>query len=64
MVVDTLFICVCEDRNINGAEGRWNQTALASFADEPPPRKAKSAQSEAQPSTELDALKNEGSDTK
>lgn len=63
MVVDTLFICVCEDRNINGAEGRWNQTALATFADDPPARKTKSAQSEAQPSTELEALK-EGGETK
>ncbi|XP_077285195.1 choline transporter-like 1 [Arctopsyche grandis] len=64
MVVDTLFICVCEDKNINGADGRWNQTALASFADEPPPRKSKSAQSEALPATELDALKTDGADAK
>lgn len=29
MVVDTLFICVCEDRNINGGEGRWKDSRLA-----------------------------------
>lgn len=29
MVVDTLFICVCEDRNMNGGEGRWRSSRLA-----------------------------------
>lgn len=29
MVVDTLFMCVCEDRNINGADGRWKNSKLA-----------------------------------
>ncbi|KAL4708361.1 hypothetical protein ACJJTC_019597 [Scirpophaga incertulas] len=29
MVVDSLFLCVCEDRNMNGAEGKWKNTRLA-----------------------------------
>lgn len=29
MVVDSLFMCVCEDRNMNGADGRWKQSRLA-----------------------------------
>lgn len=29
MVVDSLFLCVCEDRNINGDEGRWKSSGLA-----------------------------------
>lgn len=29
MVVDSLFLCVCEDRNMNGAEGKWKNSRLA-----------------------------------
>lgn len=29
MVVDSLFLCVCEDRNMNGADGRWKNSRLA-----------------------------------
>ncbi|XP_045534186.1 choline transporter-like 1 isoform X1 [Papilio machaon] len=29
MVVDSLFLCVCEDRNMNNAEGRWKSSRLA-----------------------------------
>lgn len=29
MVVDSLFLCVCEDRNINGDEGRWKSSGLS-----------------------------------
>ncbi|KAG6464805.1 choline transporter-like 1 isoform X2 [Manduca sexta] len=29
MVVDSLFLCVCEDRNLNGAEGKWKSSRLA-----------------------------------
>ncbi|KAL0840483.1 hypothetical protein ABMA28_015727 [Loxostege sticticalis] len=29
MVVDSLFLCVCEDRNMNGEEGRWKHSRLA-----------------------------------
>ncbi|KAH9644315.1 hypothetical protein HF086_003814 [Spodoptera exigua] len=29
MVVDSLFLCVCEDRNMNGNDGRWKNTRLA-----------------------------------
>lgn len=29
MVVDALFICVCEDRNMNGGGGRWKDSRLA-----------------------------------
>lgn len=29
MVVDTLFLCVCEDRNLNGADGKWRTSRLA-----------------------------------
>ncbi|XP_050670773.1 choline transporter-like 1 isoform X2 [Leptidea sinapis] len=29
MVVDSLFLCVCEDRNMNGDEGRWKNSRLA-----------------------------------
>lgn len=55
MVVDTLFICVCEDRKLNGAEGRWNESGLASFGD-PPPRKDKAAKAESAPGVEMQAL--------
>lgn len=29
MVVDSLFMCVCEDRNMNGSDGRWKSSRLA-----------------------------------
>lgn len=29
MVVDSLFLCVCEDRNMNGDEGRWKNSRLS-----------------------------------
>ncbi|CAB3252104.1 unnamed protein product [Arctia plantaginis] len=29
MVVDSLFLCVCEDRNMNGDDGRWKKSRLA-----------------------------------
>ncbi|XP_028044144.1 CTL-like protein 1 isoform X2 [Bombyx mandarina] len=29
MVVDSLFLCVCEDRNMNGVEGKWKSSRLA-----------------------------------
>lgn len=29
MVVDSLFLCVCEDRNMNGNDGRWKNSRLA-----------------------------------
>lgn len=29
MVVDSLFLCVCEDRNLNGDEGKWKSSRLA-----------------------------------
>ncbi|XP_015586774.1 CTL-like protein 1 [Cephus cinctus] len=28
-VIDTLFLCVCEDKNLNRENGRWRQSALA-----------------------------------
>ncbi|KAM0735406.1 Choline transporter-like 1 [Formica fusca] len=28
-VIDTLFLCVCEDKNLNGENGKWRQSALA-----------------------------------
>lgn len=36
MVVDTLFLCVCEDRTINGNSGRWKQSNLAHLLGESP----------------------------
>ncbi|XP_054274772.1 choline transporter-like 1 [Macrosteles quadrilineatus] len=32
VVIDTLFLCVCEDQNIHGDEGRWRQTAIANLS--------------------------------
>jgi solute carrier family 44 (choline transporter-like protein), member 1 len=29
MVVDSLFLCVCEDRNMNGTDGKWKNSRLA-----------------------------------
>ncbi|KAJ2938220.1 hypothetical protein O0L34_g17557 [Tuta absoluta] len=29
MVVDSLFLCVCEDRNLNGDDGKWKSSRLA-----------------------------------
>ncbi|KOB66589.1 Choline transporter-like protein 1 [Operophtera brumata] len=40
MVVDSLFLCVCEDRNMNGVEGKWKHSRLAELgghAREPEP---------------------------
>ncbi|XP_068630522.1 choline transporter-like 1 isoform X2 [Battus philenor] len=31
MVVDSLFLCVCEDRNMNGSDGRWKNSRLANL---------------------------------
>ncbi|XP_055843099.1 choline transporter-like 1 [Episyrphus balteatus] len=36
MVVDTLFLCVCEDKTINGRGGRWAQGNLAKLLGEEP----------------------------
>lgn len=36
MVVDTLFLCVCEDRTINGPNGRWKESNLAMLLGEVP----------------------------
>lgn len=36
MVVDTLFLCVCEDRTINGNSGRWKDSNLARLLGENP----------------------------
>lgn len=36
IVVDTLFLCVCEDKTINGPSGRWKQSNLAKLVGEEP----------------------------
>lgn len=36
MVVDTIFLCVCEDRTINGPSGRWKESNLAHLLGEEP----------------------------
>lgn len=36
MVVDTLFLCVCEDRAINGPNGRYRESKLAHLLGEEP----------------------------
>lgn len=36
MVVDTLFLCVCEDRAINGTNGRYKESKLAHLLGEEP----------------------------
>lgn len=36
MVVDTLFLCVCEDRAINGPTGRYRESKLAHLLGEEP----------------------------
>ncbi|XP_059615111.1 choline transporter-like 1 [Phlebotomus argentipes] len=36
IVVDTLFLCVCEDRTINGHNGRWKESNLAKLLGEEP----------------------------
>ncbi|XP_014299612.1 choline transporter-like 1 isoform X2 [Microplitis demolitor] len=28
-IIDTLFLCVCEDKNLNGENGKWRQSSLA-----------------------------------
>lgn len=28
-MIDTLFLCICEDKNLNGENGKWRQSALA-----------------------------------
>ncbi|XP_012265201.2 choline transporter-like 1 isoform X1 [Athalia rosae] len=30
-VIDTLFLCICEDKNLNGENGKWRQSALANI---------------------------------
>lgn len=40
MVVDTLFLCVCEDRTINGPNGRWRESNLAHLLGEEPVEEA------------------------
>lgn len=35
-MVDTLFLCVCEDRTINGNNGRWKESNLAQLLGEQP----------------------------
>lgn len=32
-VIDTLFLCICEDKNLNGDNGKWRQSALANVGD-------------------------------
>ncbi|KAG8277107.1 hypothetical protein J6590_050017 [Homalodisca vitripennis] len=32
VVIDTLFLCVCEDQNIHGDEGKWRQSAIANLS--------------------------------
>uniref|UniRef100_A0A1B6DF63 Choline transporter-like protein n=1 Tax=Clastoptera arizonana TaxID=38151 RepID=A0A1B6DF63_9HEMI len=32
IVIDTLFLCMCEDKNINGETGQWKQNALANLS--------------------------------
>lgn len=36
IVVDTLFLCVCEDKTINGNNGRWKESNLAHLIGEEP----------------------------
>lgn len=36
MVVDTLFLCVCEDKQINGPTGRYRESKLAHLLGEEP----------------------------
>lgn len=36
IVVDTLFLCICEDRTINGNNGRWRESKLAHLLGEEP----------------------------
>ncbi|KAK2583579.1 hypothetical protein KPH14_009523 [Odynerus spinipes] len=31
-VIDTLFLCICEDRNLGGENGKWRQSPLAQIA--------------------------------
>ncbi|XP_039296274.1 choline transporter-like 1 [Nilaparvata lugens] len=31
IVIDTLFLCVCEDQNMNGEAGRWRERTLSSI---------------------------------
>lgn len=47
MVVDTLFLCVCEDKNINGLSGRWKESNLAHLLGEEPGRNGEVDQVEA-----------------
>ncbi|CAD6229651.1 GSCOCG00012119001-RA-CDS [Cotesia congregata] len=28
MIIDTLFLCICEDKNLNGENGKWRQSNL------------------------------------
>ncbi|XP_018897276.1 choline transporter-like 1 isoform X2 [Bemisia tabaci] len=31
IVIDTLFLCMCEDKNMNGEEGAWKNTGVAAL---------------------------------
>ena len=34
--MDSLFLCICEDKTINGATGRWKESNLAYLLGEDP----------------------------
>lgn len=34
--MDTLFLCICEDRTIHGNNGRWRESKLAHLLGEEP----------------------------
>ncbi|XP_043275999.1 choline transporter-like 1 isoform X2 [Venturia canescens] len=36
-VIDTLFLCICEDKHLNGENGKWRQSPLALFDGNPNP---------------------------
>ncbi|XP_049866141.1 choline transporter-like 1 isoform X2 [Pectinophora gossypiella] len=36
MVVDSLFLCVCEDKNLNGDEGKWKTSRLSDLGAKKP----------------------------
>uniref|UniRef100_A0ABD2X367 Choline transporter-like protein n=1 Tax=Trichogramma kaykai TaxID=54128 RepID=A0ABD2X367_9HYME len=35
-IIDTLFLCVCEDKNLNGDNGKWRSSGLAQLASDHP----------------------------
>lgn len=51
IVVDTLFLCVCEDRTINGPNGRWKESNLAMLLGEVPATEVPMQQIEMAPIT-------------